>query len=574
MDINVVRHVQRMQLGPHGRSSHSVNHGAQRRVRPRAGASDCTSLRHVMARAFRCDDRATFVLHPDAAQPIPAFQLAFAHRSGRLVAVDEDGTVSIVHTDRRPSATPSSRVAVYEQAHQQWRAHENAIFDVVWTADDARVVTAAGDLQVCGWDVETQAKAFSLTSHSMSVKCVRQHPTSDWLFASGARDGHVMLWDIRAAHDKPVAQLPHVHAVDANAGSSSLSSSASTSSSSASFLSPMGSRKRRRTTVNATPRSVTCVEFTGAGHEIITAGAVDGLVKFWDVRRACASRPTGLKASAAAASTPRPVRVLSCSSREGTQRGISSLALDATRTRLLVNVLNDELRVYDIGASAVDAAPLPQLRCEGHVANSFYVKSCFSPDGDFITSGSGDGIVYLWDAATRHSTRDVRTPVLALKAHGCEANGVAWHRSDFTRLATCSDDGTVRLWTPDRRREQRVSVSDAGANAESFNLRRKLKGGWDNWDAFAKQDTGFAYMVQDLEAPVELPEPETKAIAASPPVIRRNPVAMAGLTCLTQRRAAAPVAAKRKTTRKIQFSQTKISKPRTVPQTLLDFWKR
>ncbi|GLE06017.1 hypothetical protein PINS_up015228 [Pythium insidiosum] len=292
-----------------------------------------------------------------------------------------------------------------EQAHQQWRAHENAIFDVVWTADDARVVTAAGDLQVCGWDVETQAKAFSLTSHSMSVKCVRQHPTSDWLFASGARDGHVMLWDIRAAARQTrraaaararrrrqrrlvVAVVVSVHIV--------ILCELLVADGQPQAPSDDGQR-------DATQRHVRRVYWRW--HEIITAGAVDGLVKFWDVRRACASRPTGLKASAAAASTPRPVRVLSCSSREGTQRGISSLALDATRTRLLVNVLNDELRVYDIGASAVDAAPLPQLRCEGHVANSFYVKSCFSPDGDFITSGSGDGIVYLWDAATRHSTR-------------------------------------------------------------------------------------------------------------------------------------------------------------------------
>lgn len=65
----------------------------------------------------------------------------------------------------------------------------------------------------------------------------------------------------------------------------------------------------------------------------------------------------------------RPVRSFSCSSRVGANHGISSLEYDTTKSKLLVSVLNDAIKVVDI-----HAAPLaePILQCSGHLATSFY----------------------------------------------------------------------------------------------------------------------------------------------------------------------------------------------------------
>ena len=76
----------------------------------------------------------------------------------------------------------------------------------------------------------------------------------------------------------------------------------------------------------------------------------------------------------------------------------------------------------------------------GHVNNSFYVKSSFSPDDRYIVSGSSDYDVYVWD---------VKHPFLAplrLKGHIGEVSDIDWCPTDLGKLASSSDDTTVRIW--------------------------------------------------------------------------------------------------------------------------------
>jgi ribosome assembly protein 4 len=57
-----------------------------------------------------------------------------------------------------------------------------------------------------------------------------------------------------------------------------------------------------------------------------------------------------------------------------------------------------------------------------------------------LATGSGDNTARIWDA-------DTGTPVHTLKGHTGWVLGVAWS-ADGQRLASCSMDGTVRLWDP------------------------------------------------------------------------------------------------------------------------------
>jgi hypothetical protein len=64
----------------------------------------------------------------------------------------------------------------------------------------------------------------------------------------------------------------------------------------------------------------------------------------------------------------------------------------------------------------------------------------FSPDGSRLATTSEDGTVRVWDPATGH-------PTITLEGHTGGVWGVAFS-PDGRQLATASEDGTVRLWDP------------------------------------------------------------------------------------------------------------------------------
>lgn len=88
-------------------------------------------------------------------------------------------------------------------------------------------------------------------------------------------------------------------------------------------------------------------------------------------------------------------------------------------------------------------ALLPQV-------GTFYVKARFSHDGRFILSGSSDGHVYIWEVDRP------AIPPLYLEGHAAEVTGVDWHPVDLCQVASCSDDGTVRVWRVDRGTDRRA----------------------------------------------------------------------------------------------------------------------
>lgn len=123
----------------------------------------------------------------------------------------------------------------------------------------------------------------------------------------------------------------------------------------------------------------------------------------------------------------------------GRARGITALAVNNSSSKLLASSADHHIYMFD--CVVPEREP---IMYSGHVNNSFYVKSTFSPDGRFIMSGSTDNHVYLWDVATP------LMPPLRLKGHSGEVSDVAWSPTEFWKLASSSDDTTVRVWTVDR----------------------------------------------------------------------------------------------------------------------------
>lgn len=372
----------------------------------------------------------------------PPFAAEFCRNPGRehMVAVaDEEGIVTVLDSTRSTQSQAG-------EGRVDWRAHFNAIFDLAWLPGQDRLLTASGDQSCRLFDVHTQQEVRSFRGHKGSVKAITALDAN--LFASGARDGCVCLWDQRMQHERPVAQLQEVHAPAA------------------------GAAMKRRRSGQPTPSSVSSLLFLGdaaPGARLVSAGATDGAIKLWDVRQLATPSGAGSKggssskAKASSSSSPPPSKGGApqalvtlhppCGS-HGRQRGITSLSVDPNGTRLLAGATNSRVYMYDTRWASASSARHPTggsseehvPSFEGHAVDSFYVKTGFSPDGKFVVSGSSDGGVYVWEA-----DRPDLAP-FTYWGHESEVTAVAWCPTNFHTLLSASDDTTVRVWRVDRER--------------------------------------------------------------------------------------------------------------------------
>ncbi|KAK9846359.1 hypothetical protein WJX81_002384 [Elliptochloris bilobata] len=293
------------------------------------------------------------------------------HYGRRFLAIaDEEGYVSVVDTS---APLPSDLHLVADDSvrpRAQWEAHKNAIFDLAWAKGDTRMLTASGDQSIGLWDTLSARRISAFHGHAGSVKSVCLMPTCHDVFASGARDGAVLLWDARVP--STTATRPCVMKVQ-----------------DAHWPSDEWLRMPRKRARAISQHSVTAVLFLRSDHLLATAGAADGVVKFWDVRKFCEP--------AACLHADKKAK-LDCLMSQHTSRsarpfGVTSLAQDPTGGRLLVSATNNTHQLF----STLAPEQPPSAVFKGHIAGSFYVRACFSNSGRHILSGSSDAAAYIWE---------------------------------------------------------------------------------------------------------------------------------------------------------------------------------
>lgn len=218
------------------------------------------------------------------------------------------------------------------------------------------------------------------------------------VFATGGRDGRVLLWDSRAPA-RPQLALEACHAE----------------------RSSTPSRSRR-----VAPRralSITGLVFRD-DVTLISCGECDGTIKVWDTR----------KSYSVYKREPLPRHSIPYCGSSG-RNGYTNLIVDEARVRLYASCMDDV--VYCFNISTFNS--LPEQRYVGHENSTFYIKTGMSPDGAYLVSGSSDKHAYVWNVKCSQ-------PLVRLNGHRAEVTCAAWCSEGDIKIVTCSDDARHKIW--------------------------------------------------------------------------------------------------------------------------------
>ncbi|CAK1540828.1 unnamed protein product [Leptosia nina] len=335
-------------------------------------------------------------------QDPPIFACRFSEAGGYehiLALANEDGKIAIQDTSNASTACTV----------ESYICHTNAIFDLAWMPKHNNFVTVSGDHTACLWNVNETGptRVLSFSYHTCSVKTATFCPDEPAVFATGARDGHILVWDVRVNNQSSVVLKPDNCLMNCHS----------------SFTPKTPGSHSKRPRIDARAISITGLVFQD-DRSLISCGECDGSIKVWDLR----------KNYSVYKREPLPKHSIPyCGS--STKNGYTNLIIDDARTRLYASCMDNVIYCYNISTYN----SLPEQRYIGHENSTFYIKTCLSPDSMYLVSGSSDKNAYIWNV--KYSE-----PIVKLVGHWAEVTCAAWCPKGDMKIVTCSDDARHKIW--------------------------------------------------------------------------------------------------------------------------------
>ncbi|HEU4478873.1 MAG TPA: PQQ-binding-like beta-propeller repeat protein [Pyrinomonadaceae bacterium] len=312
-------------------------------------------------------------------------------------------------------------VATGQQTHS-WNGHSGGVVSVAFSPDGKAIASGSLDQTVKVWDLASTKELYSLASHVTEIQSLAVSPDGR-IIARGSTDGKVKLWD--TATRKPLQSLEgHVYRINALAFSKDGRIVASGGADNKILLWNVATGRLLRSliagpvdgTSESAPR-LTSLAFSPDGKLIASAGN-SYRITLWNTATGKELRSPIGESSGGGMSSVKKVAF----SPDG-----KVLAASYEESVVLWNVASGRklLSIEDASASSL----------------------AFSPDGRMIATGSGDGTMKLWDAATGKELRAFagHDDWHGSKFFGPEVNSLTFS-PDGKTLASGSHDSLIKLW--------------------------------------------------------------------------------------------------------------------------------
>ncbi|XP_011499985.1 PREDICTED: protein lethal(2)denticleless-like [Ceratosolen solmsi marchali] len=341
---------------------------------------------------------------PDFNPEPPVFACRFSLAPGYeevIALANEDGKIALQDTTIKQK---------YNKPLEGTQAHTDAIFDIAWMPQELKLITASGDHTARLWDVSSsgfqELQIFHAHTRSIKSAVFRHHDKA--VFATGARDGAIMIWDTRASYSnrpKPDNSIYDAHNTK------------------------LPNKIRQRKTSSFIRRQNHIQSITGLAFQddytLLSCSTGDGLIKIWDLRKNYSIHKK----------EPIAKHIMNYGGKSNSN-GFTSLLVCPNRITLYASCMDNIIYAYNI--SSYNSKPIAEYY--GHKNSTFYVKACLSPDGKYLASGSSDELAYIWH------TKRPGAPLLKLSGHREEVTCIAWCSLGESKIVTCSDDSCHRIW--------------------------------------------------------------------------------------------------------------------------------
>ncbi|XP_053489336.1 jouberin isoform X2 [Ictalurus furcatus] len=312
-----------------------------------------------------------------------------------------------------------------------FNGHLSIVYDLCWTRDDTCLLSASSDGTVRVWNIERlQGLAQKILPHPSFVYSAQYHPQAPSLVVTGGYDGLLRVWnlDIKDVNGQLLQEF-----------------------------------EGHKTFINA-------LCFDSEGSRMFSADNA-GLIIAWSTKVEGGSWH-------GAARLWKIEKEIKESDLNGIP--ISSLEVHPNGRRLLIHAKDSVLRVMDLRIFAI----------KKYIGATNYrerINSTFTPCGNFIFSGSEDGLAYVWNAETGD-----QVAVYSELCYPTALRGVAFHPHEHL-VAFCAfgQNQLIQLYVYDRKVTQLELESMRALNRSDTAVSKTLR---NQTEILAFQDTSASGM--------------------------------------------------------------------------------